>query len=374
MPPYPRRPSGSIKYNMYPLPLSPSTRKRYISIIPTLVFTMHSALAGKYLVMWLTWRTRQILFLRWILLVRVCLDFRWKGILIWHDYSGVSLTWYGVIRPELPITPTTGSFAIDGGKPEIFRLKGLTSGEITQYNQIFFQTPQFQQGKHTIAVTYLGDLTTTPLTLDYLIVQNGTAPSVTPPNNSSTTGNANTAPEQHSHSSVGPIVGGVVGGLAVVAIIGVVIFLYLRRRRNKVEEGDDDNVVIQPFQYSSASSPGVSYVSSNRLQNQEGSSTYSANVTPATTSLMGRSSTSTGSIFNQSSHVILPPLGTSKARREAEAVAAASARRTQATVSPTTSEPSSTSRVIMHEDSGVRLPLPEINEDVIEVPPQYTQT
>ncbi|KAF9563380.1 hypothetical protein CPC08DRAFT_760934 [Agrocybe pediades] len=96
------------------------------------------------------------------------------------NFTGISLAWYGLI-PIDSAHPfqydTTGVYVLDGGTPTTFVLQRLRSDTVTQYNQKFFETPPLLPGPHNIVVTYLGNSATTPLTLDYLIIHNGTMPS-----------------------------------------------------------------------------------------------------------------------------------------------------------------------------------------------------
>ena len=86
-----------------------------------------------------------------------------------------------------------------------------------------------------------GNNQTTPLSLDYVIIQNAPAPasstslpgsSSTPsPSSSSPDGSLNTASIEHKGAPTGAIVGGAVGG--VVVLVAVILFLLLLRRRRK---------------------------------------------------------------------------------------------------------------------------------------------
>ncbi|KAG8956533.1 hypothetical protein FRC04_000011 [Tulasnella sp. 424] len=67
------------------------------------------------------------------------------------------------------------------------------------------------------------------------------------PTNTSGVGEANPIDSSSSHksSNIGPIVGGVIGGLALISIGVAVLFLYLRRRRNKVAPSSEFTRYIQ---------------------------------------------------------------------------------------------------------------------------------
>ena len=71
-------------------------------------------------------------------------------------------------------------------------------------------------GQHKLVVTYLGNSQTTPLALNYLIVQNGTI------TNSTTAGGSNaggTINKSNKSNNIGPIVGGIVGGVLLIACV-----------------------------------------------------------------------------------------------------------------------------------------------------------
>ncbi|KAF4616094.1 hypothetical protein D9613_011397 [Agrocybe pediades] len=176
------------------------------------------------------------------------------------NFTGVSLTWYGVVRPELPISPTTGSFAVDGEPPHDFRLEGLSPGEVTQYNHIFFQTPQYSQGQHTMVVTYLGNTNTTPLTLDYLIIQGGAQMSnitVSPPNSTSPSTTptqsepgqpTGTMVELHRSSSPAvPAISGVLGAMALLLLVLGFVRYYHRRQQKEQSEAFANYTSVRPF-------------------------------------------------------------------------------------------------------------------------------
>ncbi|KAF9561140.1 hypothetical protein CPC08DRAFT_635839, partial [Agrocybe pediades] len=94
------------------------------------------------------------------------------------EFVGVSMAWYGSIPIESPKTATTGQYSIDGSDPITFLLRGLPADATTTvYHQKFFETAQLPAGSHTVVVIYLGGAHFTPLTLGYLVVQNGTSSS-----------------------------------------------------------------------------------------------------------------------------------------------------------------------------------------------------
>ncbi|KAF4614875.1 hypothetical protein D9613_002561 [Agrocybe pediades] len=286
------------------------------------------------------------------------------------EFVGVSMAWYGFIPVELPKASTTGEYSIDGGDPVSFLLKGLASdATTTEYNQKFFETATLPAGSHKIVVTYLGGAQFTPLTLDYLVVQNATSSSSTSSSSSSgqqPTSGSNTSSKSNK-TDAGAIAGGVVGGLVFLALAGLLAFFLLRRRRGRKQAEDEIDIYPQPFEYN------PSHV------------TYPQNSTVPSSSMVYTSPASgTDTSGASGAQSELSPMN-EKARREAETAAGASAVRSgqndrgqtltpqRGAISPTLSagETSSTTRVIRHEDSGLRLPQPE-PESVVEIPPVYT--
>ncbi|KAF5330571.1 hypothetical protein D9619_005257 [Psilocybe cf. subviscida] len=335
------------------------------------------------------------------------------------NFTGISLSWYGFIPKELPIASTTGSYSIDGGSPSSFLLKGLPTNAITVYNQKFFQTSTLSPGNHQIIVTYNGGGQTTPLTLDYLVIQNASVPATTPP---PAGGQSN-----GGKSNIAAIAGGVVGGVVIIALAALGL-LFIRRRyrssagRSDVKggnvEGAGNSTTPRPYNYTPMpahmrSDSGVDmYTSSSGRPEQTTTSMsevrrkahHTANPSVSTTNgtstgllgssvantaghqprpsqsqsdflTSGGSSTGRGeSLVNDESNTSSlgargdPSSRNDKLRREAAAVAAQTQGRNQprGPTSPPLTAESEQSMYIRHEDSGIRMP------GVVEVPPEYT--
>jgi len=284
-----------------------------------------------------------------------------------------------------------------------FLLKGLQPNTATTYNQKFFETPKLSAGQHKLVVTYLGNSQTTPLTLDYLIVQNGTATNSTSAGGSS--GGANTG---NKSSNIGPIVGGVVGGVVLITL-AIIAFLYIRRRDRRLneEQSAEPKDIIEPFHYMPVSSSTVSPTAHNPLssvvtypQVQSGdpfgrpspSQTEIQSINPPGSSSSGgtrpnplqpqrdhghnrfpsSSDLSTPGVTSNATQYVPYNPTSDKVQREAAATAATihPQRRTQQPLASPPLSDDSGSRVILHEDSGIRLNQNE--PSVVEVPPVYT--
>lgn len=186
--------------------------------------------------------------------------------------TGTFLTWLGFYDNTLPIAATTATYSIDGHSPITFNLNGASAVDTgVQYNQVFFHSNQLSPGLHNLDVVYLGNSATTPLTLYEVFLENNTSSSSSStsssssetPTSSSTstsTGFSNQRTTNHS-SNLGPIIGAVVGGLALIVFAILAIF-FLRRRNNRSPE---ETANINPFRRPStaALSPLTHYSSSD---------------------------------------------------------------------------------------------------------------
>ncbi|KIM39555.1 hypothetical protein M413DRAFT_12137 [Hebeloma cylindrosporum] len=215
------------------------------------------------------------------------------------QFIGISLTWLGYYANSQALLSTTATYSIDGQTPTSFSLRGGATGQLL--NQIMFQTPQLSSGSHKLDIVYQGNSQSTPLTLNILIVQNdssissnsalpsssgnqisgsqissttGTRASrvsssfVTSPISAATaipsgfsytsdstggvfaTGVASTGSSSaHNSSNLGPIIGGVVGGM-VLLLLAIFGCLFLRRRRTKEDTNNiPEPMVVEPFNH-----------------------------------------------------------------------------------------------------------------------------
>ena len=293
-----------------------------------------------------------------------------------------------------------------------FLLKGLPPNTTTIYNQKFFETSKMPAGQHKLVVTYLGNSQTTPLTLDYLVIQNGTITNSTTSGGSSggSSGDSNAGDIANKSNNIGAIVGGIVGGVVLIAL-AIFAFLYIRRRDKRLSEehGDEPKDTIEPFHYMPVSPvnpsssivtypqvqsgdpfgrpgrvlhgsmPSVSYTE-NQSTNPSGSSSSGGTRPNPLQPMRNQGHTrfpsssdlsSPGLTSSSAQYVPYNPTG-DKAQREAAAVAAVvqpQRRAQQPLASPPLSDGSG-SRVILHEDSGIRMTQNE--PQVVEVPPLYT--
>ena len=152
----------------------------------------------------------------------------------------------GFIPTELSHNVSSAEYAIDGGAPVSFQLNGLSPiATSTEYNQLFFKTPDLKPAQHSLVVTYLGSSSVTPLVLTNLYVTNVSLPSTSlssPHAGSNGSGSGSVTPPSSGSSSsphLGPILGGVVGGLSLIGFslfAFILLISYQRKARLEAEE------------------------------------------------------------------------------------------------------------------------------------------
>lgn len=112
-----------------------------------------------------------------------------------------------------------------------------------RYNQVLFQTDDLPNANHNLQVTFQGTNTSTPLTLEFLVVNPNprdsavTVTSATPPSPSSLSATNATIPAlpttsglPKKASNTGVIVGAIIGVVAIVTLLAI-LFVFLRRRQ-----------------------------------------------------------------------------------------------------------------------------------------------
>ncbi|KAF7759736.1 hypothetical protein Agabi119p4_11431 [Agaricus bisporus var. burnettii] len=190
------------------------------------------------------------------------------------DFNGTSVSWVGYIPSEFPRRSAFGTYSIDDSKPTNFSLSGLPENKGTsEFNQVFFATPEVENGPHTLTVTFLGSKDTTLLTLDCLYIK-GSALSISPsntisvsstiPSPSTNSGSSaifnptTTAIDSGSDSARKPelnidaLLGGIIGVLGLLIIIAGTILCRRRRqsfRRNGVQafRGEPTSMSVNPY-------------------------------------------------------------------------------------------------------------------------------
>jgi len=146
------------------------------------------------------------------------------------QFTGTSLSWYGIYPKELPIQSTLATYSIDSGEENTFQLYGLTPNAPTAYNQLLFQTEVYSYGLHILNVTFQGGNTTTPLSLNHILLQtsdqtNGTEATPSTP--------VNEVSASRPSISVAGLVCGVVALFIIMAVLLVYYFTIEKRKQPK---------------------------------------------------------------------------------------------------------------------------------------------
>ncbi|KAF8880153.1 hypothetical protein BD779DRAFT_1099478 [Infundibulicybe gibba] len=147
------------------------------------------------------------------------------------NFTGTSVSWVGSILHLGPanqsISTGSATYSIDEAEPVPFELhtppvvnyhtnNSTTQVALNLTNQVFFTSPTLSPGPHSLKVTYEGNQTAVPLALNHFVVANNvstTSPSANRPSTS---------------APIGAIVGGVIGGIAVLCLAA-----FLLRRRSR---------------------------------------------------------------------------------------------------------------------------------------------
>ncbi|KAJ7792757.1 hypothetical protein B0H14DRAFT_2394110 [Mycena olivaceomarginata] len=223
------------------------------------------------------------------------------------NFHGTSVNLYGTVS-ALPFNASWGTYTIDDGSPVNFTLKTLNSPRSpTNYNKVLLTTPDIPSGPHNIVITYGGDSEHTPLVVGWFLVTSTTSlasnssssPSSSFPSPSSS---SNTPVPASKITPVGAIAGGVIGGLALLAMLATFGFCYRRRRRRADhEQNPTDPYPItmrnaralalvagkeQPYRFSGVTTPSSSRQqkrhdgSMSAVSPRTGSSTQTSNAGP----------------------------------------------------------------------------------------------
>jgi hypothetical protein len=258
---------------------------------------------------------------------------------------------------------STGRYHIDGSHENNFVNPGSRpppanpSGRIDNYNELLFTSSDLDPGTHDLTVTFTGVKTGNEsiqwLAIDYFYVT-ASAGTGGDGGQSGSSGSASDGSES-GKSPVGAIVGGVVGGVAVLVLLGLGVLFFLKRRKRsrdaELTAGSGGYFDAQP-NFLSSSSGGANGVSpypyatlSVHNQNSPGKAVlstydpYHDDVGAASTSSENR--TSTGA-----------PMSNIRDMKDAQ----------RAAIREDVLER-------RHHDSGIRYPQ---TQRVVDVPPDYT--
>lgn len=146
------------------------------------------------------------------------------------------MTWVGWVVDGYGLFDSEASYSVDGEDPVFFTVMALPRGVQKVWYHIFFETPTLSRGSHVLEVIHRGQ--SAPLSLDYLIIDDGDIYSPTlvnlPPIRGSDieTGRPTPMPlPDKSKMRIGAIVGGAIGGFALVGIVVIIMLFVLKRRK-----------------------------------------------------------------------------------------------------------------------------------------------
>ena len=138
-------------------------------------------------------------------------------------HAGTSLSWYGMVPPGDPNTPPFATYSIDGGSSVPFKV--TPNPTMSNFYQLFFTTPSLSPAEHSLLVG-----ANSTLDLMYFYVTNVTIPSSGSVGSQSggVAPSSGSSPTSGSSGRLGPILGGVFGGIFLVSLL---LFLYRQRKR-----------------------------------------------------------------------------------------------------------------------------------------------
>jgi len=138
--------------------------------------------------------------------------------------SGVSV--YGTVSPHGSLYPPPCSYSIDGDSGTTLTATATNS---TQYQLLFFQSPELTTGNHTLVITIIIEgVAQEAFFLDFFEVTPLPIATAFPLPSSTTSPLPST-----SKPPVGPIIGGVLGALALLTI-AFIAFLFFRWKKKEL--------------------------------------------------------------------------------------------------------------------------------------------
>ncbi|KAG6810757.1 hypothetical protein H0H92_010466 [Tricholoma furcatifolium] len=155
------------------------------------------------------------------------------------QFTGTQIAVFGTIPPfSLGVAPQTSSYQIDDDTPVSVTLSPTS---YTLYQQLFFQSPSLQDGKHTLVVTSVSGGYT--FSIDYFAINStsSSSPSISSLPSSSVSAaisSSSTQPNSQtssatSSSHAGAIAGGVFAALLFISLPIAAFFWYRRRKARR---------------------------------------------------------------------------------------------------------------------------------------------
>uniref|UniRef100_A0A8H8CEZ7 Uncharacterized protein n=1 Tax=Psilocybe cubensis TaxID=181762 RepID=A0A8H8CEZ7_PSICU len=281
---------------------------------------------------------------------------------------GASVAGLGIYDNKFAHNSSVGSYAVDGQQPTYFLIENLSSNELSSLsNQVLFQTIQYPPGPHQIEIVYYGSSETAPLIMTSLLVHNQTMnldnsslTDVTLPATPSTsiplpTATTTTSSGKQGINSSAPIISEFCGAfLGVLGVLG--LFILYNRRRRQLRELAVAERTASPF----PTMTGQSVVPASKLLRHLRFDPERSQITPPE-----RPNPLRKTRRLVSAHIL------SSIMRTRQAPPAQI--NTDSDMNSRIPRRSPSLRLLVHEDSGVRLQRPIENQiTVVEVPPTYT--
>ncbi|KAJ6452379.1 hypothetical protein C8R47DRAFT_1204333 [Mycena vitilis] len=143
------------------------------------------------------------------------------------DFEGTGVYIFSIRASNDPTNATISIDSVDAGRV----LPTANASLPTAYNASIFQQTALKQGRHVLNMT--GDIW-----LDYFVVTSDSSSTTSSAASSSTasTSTSTVLPDPHSTLGSGAKAGIAVGAVALVALLGVVLFLFLRGRNEAREK------------------------------------------------------------------------------------------------------------------------------------------
>ncbi|TFK55643.1 hypothetical protein OE88DRAFT_643167 [Heliocybe sulcata] len=157
------------------------------------------------------------------------------------SFNGTAIYAYCILANYIQYTTTLTNltFRLDGMSVGKNYVHVPTTSTSFQYNVPVYANDSIPNGEHTLEIEATGDTNSSLVLFDYATYTYNSDLAQTSASASATASPSptNTASSSSKHSNhIGAIVGGVVGGVALLALLGLGAVLYSRRRRSGVHE------------------------------------------------------------------------------------------------------------------------------------------
>ncbi|EPT06108.1 hypothetical protein FOMPIDRAFT_1021181 [Fomitopsis schrenkii] len=150
------------------------------------------------------------------------------------SFNGTAIYIYGILPPPVQYTTTYVNVSVQLDGQVVGRFEHHNTGQTGyQYNVTVYQNTSLEHGVHNVVITARRDVNASYFAFDWAQYtydpDHSTASTTSSTSPITPTTDSSTAQKRRSHSSVGPIVGGVVGGIAAV-FLAILAFIFWRRR------------------------------------------------------------------------------------------------------------------------------------------------